>query len=151
VRISFQKADVRKEIRSLLAFDRKAFAAYPTDWFEPADWESCEPWWMLLDGRKVGCCAFARDTPRRGWLFISTTGILPGLQGRGLGALLKCWQISFARHHGFRRIATTTRSSNRAMIQLNRKFGFKTLRTTPRYYTDPVESAVFMVLDLGKG
>jgi ribosomal protein S18 acetylase RimI-like enzyme len=150
LKISFKRADVRKEIRSLLAFDRKAFAAYPGDWFEPADWESCEPWWMLLDGRKVGCCAFARHTPRRGSLFISTTGILPGLQGKGLGRLLKCWQIAFARHHGFKRIVTNTRSSNQKMIELNRKFGFKTLRKLPRYYSDPVEATVVMALDLRK-
>ena len=67
-----------------------------------------------------------------------------------MGRLLKCWQIAFARHHGFHSIVTNTRSSNQKMVELNRKFGFKTVRKIPRYYSDPVEATVVMELDLGK-
>jgi ribosomal protein S18 acetylase RimI-like enzyme len=32
------------------------------------------------------------------------------------------------------------------MIALNERFGFRVIRTTPRYYSDPVESTVVMEL-----
>jgi ribosomal protein S18 acetylase RimI-like enzyme len=57
---------------------------------------------------------------------------------------MKAWQIAFARHHRFTRMVTCSRESNRPMIGLNRKFGFRTVRTTRAYYSDPVESAVVM-------
>jgi RimJ/RimL family protein N-acetyltransferase len=60
--------------------------------------------------------------------------------------LLKAWQIAWARYHGFSRIVTNTRKRNAAMIALNRKFHFRILRTTPRYYDDPPDSTVVMEL-----
>jgi ribosomal protein S18 acetylase RimI-like enzyme len=147
-------------MRSLLAFDRKVFRE--PDWFPAEYWRICEAYWMLVDRRKVGCCAFQKNVdfqediredglnPRRkGSLYISTTGILPQFQGMGFGQLLKSWQIAYARHHGFTRIVTNTRRGNAAMIRLNRKFGFRTVRSTPRYYCDPTEATVVMELDLG--
>ncbi len=83
-----------------------------------------------------------------GSLYISTTGILPKFQGKGFGQLLKCWEIAYARHNGFTRIVTNTRKRNRSMIALNRKFGFRIIRTTPRYYSDPTDSTVVMELTL---
>lgn len=129
-----------------MIFDRKAFREYPADWFDREYWEACESWWLIVDGRKVGCCAFEYDA--RGTLYIASTGILPEFRGRGLGALLKSWQISYARRHGFKRVITNTRKSNRPMIELNKKFGFTVLRTTPDYYGDPRESTVVMELRL---
>lgn len=152
----FRRAILPKEVRSLVTFDHKAFHKYKADWFERDNWESCEPWWMLFNGIKVGCCAFERnvdfsdnlekENPRRpGSLYISTTGILPRFRGRGFGEMLKCWEISYARFHGFTRIVTNHRKSNKPMIQLNKKFKFKVLRTVP-YYDEPTEPAVVMEL-----
>jgi hypothetical protein len=62
--------------------------------------------------------------------------------------LLKRWQISYARHHGFKRIVTNTCQSNQRIIALNRKHGFKVIRTTPGYYCDPPEPVVVMELNL---
>ncbi|MDQ6735124.1 MAG: GNAT family N-acetyltransferase [Nitrospirota bacterium] len=118
---------------------------------------------MIIDRMKIGCCAFERhvdfqediredgDNPAlRGSLYIVSTGILPAFTRQGFGQLLKCWQISYARHHGFTRIVTNTRESNKLMIVLNEKFGFKTLRTTSDYYEDPFEPTVVMELGLGR-
>jgi ribosomal protein S18 acetylase RimI-like enzyme len=138
-------------------FAHEAFHDYKADWFDRDDWAQLESWWMIVDGIKVGCCAFERDmefqakhdpdvVPRKGSLYIASTGILPGFRGRGLGDLMKRWQISYARHHGFRRIVTNTRQSNRRMIELNRKHGFKLIRTTPSYYHDPTQAVVVMEL-----
>jgi len=150
-----------EELRSLVLFDHKAFAEYPSDWFGPLHWQLYQPWWLILDGRKVGCCAFEHqvdfrgDAPddnqtplRKGSLYIASTAIIPDSRGRGLGTLFKSWQISYARLHGFNRIVTNTRKSNKPMIRLNQKFGFKITRTIPNYYFDPPESTVVMELRL---
>jgi len=153
----FRRAVTPKESRSLVIFDHEAFHEYPADWFDQADWQIYEAWWMIVDNRRIGCCAFERNTDfkedirpnkdnpyLRGSLYIATTGILPQFRRMGFGALLKAWQFSFARHHSFTRIVTNTRKSNKAMITLNEKFGFKIIRTTPGYYDGPRESTVVM-------
>jgi ribosomal protein S18 acetylase RimI-like enzyme len=157
MRTEFRRAILPKEIRGLVAFDHKVFRK--ADWFPRADWKLYKSYWMIVENKKVGCCAFQHnvdfeedpdkeDPPRRGSLFVSTTGVLPSVQRMGLGKLMKCWQISYARHHGFNRIVTNCRKSNRAIIGLNEKFGFKIIRTTPNYYEDPKEATVVMELKL---
>src|SRR2546421_12943572 len=94
----FRKAKLPSELRSLMAFDRKVFPT--SDLFDAAYWKTCEPYWMLVDGIKVGCCAFEKHVdfqedisadgvnPRlNGSLYINTTGILPKYQGKGFGSL----------------------------------------------------------------
>lgn len=141
----FRRAEIPAELRSLQAFDRKVFRK--ADVFPAEYWKQCEPYWLLIDGVKAGCCAFDKHTLHaKGTLYVSTTGILPRFQRRGLGQLMKQWQIAYARRHGFTRIVITTRKTNARMIALNRKFHFKTVRTIPRYYSDPTESALVMEL-----
>jgi len=145
------------DIRELVAFDRKVFSE--SDRFPKAYWKDIEAYWMLVDDVKVGCCAFEKRVDFQediredeancrmdGSLYISTTGILPKFQRKGFGQLLKCWEIAYARYHGFTRIVTNTRKRNRSMIALNRKFGFEVIRTTPNYYFDPSDSTVVMQL-----
>ena len=159
MRTEFRKADAQREMRSLMAFDRKVFRA--SDRFSADYWRTCESYWLLAGNTKIGCCAFQRHidfqediredglNPRlKGSLYISTTGILPRYQRMGFGQLMKCWQIAYARFHGFSRIVTNTRKGNTGMIALNRKFGFETLRTTPGYYSSPTDSTVVMELVL---
>src|SRR4051812_8355110 len=130
----FRKAVLPTEIRSLVSFDRKVFP--PSDWFERQDWHAYESWWMIIDNKRVGCCAFnlnvdvqedvrddRKDQPRGASLYIASTGILPKYRSMGFGKVLKSWQIAYARYHRFTRIITTTRKSNKVMIGLNRKFG----------------------------
>jgi ribosomal protein S18 acetylase RimI-like enzyme len=155
MRIEFNKAVLPAELRSLAAFDRKVFGK--ADWFPPDVWKAYESFWMRLNGKRIGCCALqehvdfqddihGNDVPGRGSLYIASTGILPEFRGMGFGQLLKNWEVSYARHHGFKRMVTNTRKSNSAMIALNRKFGFRVTRTTPRYYSDPMESTIVMEL-----
>jgi ribosomal protein S18 acetylase RimI-like enzyme len=155
----FRKAIVPDEIRGLMAFDHRVFPK--SDRFDAAYWNICESYWMVVDGVQVGCCAFERHVDfqddirrdglnrrRRGTLYICSTGILPKFQGKGFGSLLKSWEVSFARYHAFKRMVTNTRKRNTKMIELNRKFGFHVIRTTPRYYSDPTDSTVVMELIL---
>jgi ribosomal protein S18 acetylase RimI-like enzyme len=157
----FRRAIVPNEIRGLTLFDHKAFQQYPLDWFDRNDWKTLDSWWMIVNRRKVGCCAFephmdfqedvredGQNLRLQGSLYIVTTGILPQFRGLGFGSLLKHWQVLYARYHGFTRIVTNTREGNRAMICLNEKFGFKILRTAPNYYEKPQESTVVMELHL---
>ena len=163
MRTEFRKAVLAREMRSLLLFDRKAFHQYPADWFGREDWKACTPWWMLVDGRKVGCCAFARhvdflDHPQEkgnsgnlhGSLSIVSTGLLPEFRGLGLGKLMKQWQICYARQHGFVQIVTNSRESNNAILSLNQKAGFRMVGTIPNYYENPAEAAVVMEFHLGE-
>lgn len=156
--VEFRRAVIPDELRALLAFDRKVFS--PSDLFPTAAWRECDSYWMIVDARKAGCCAFLPDVdfqedirddglnpPMKGSLFITTTGLLPRYRGKGLGQLLKAWEVAYAKQNGFHRIVTNTRKRNRAMITLNEKFGFTILRTTPRYYAKPSDATVVMVLD----
>lgn len=151
--IEFRKAILPREIRSLLAFDRKIFPA--ADRFDAVYWSTVESWWLFAGKTKVGCCAFEKHVdfhedvvaPRRpGSLYIATTGILPRFQNQGFGPLLKSWQIAYARYHGFNRVITNCRKRNLRMIALNRQFGFRIVRTIPRYYAEPADSAILMEL-----
>lgn len=142
----FRKAVVPKEIRALVAFDRKIFPS--ADCFEPDYWRACESFWLIAGNTKVGCCAFEKDAGRTGWLYIGTTGILPKFQHQGFGAVMKAWQIAYARYHGYKRIVTHCRESNERIIALNRQYGFRVARTVPNYYSEPAESAVLMELRL---
>lgn len=156
---AFEKASIPGQIRSLMDFDARCFPL--ADRFDAPAWRECEPWWMRLGRRRIGCCGFQehvdfqedlrsdRSNPRReSSLYIVTTAILPEYQRMGFGTLMKSWQICYARVHGFRRIVTNTRKENRGMIALNEKLGFKILRIGPAYYSAPVESTVVMELNL---
>ena len=156
MRTEFRAAIVPDDVRRLMAFDRKVFP--PGDRFTAWYWRQVESWWMLVDEVRVGCCAFAPDAdfhesagghpPEPGSLYIASTGILPAYQGRGFGTLLKAWQICYARQHGFTRIVTNTRQRNDVMIRLNRKFHFRTIRTSAAYYADPPDATGVMELRL---
>lgn len=155
MRTEFIRAVLPRERQSLIAFDHAVFPK--SDWFEPDQWKEYKSFWMLVNGKNIGCCALAEDVDFqhdlrpsdvrcRGSLYIASTGILPAFQGMGLGTVMKAWQVGYARYHGFTRIVTNTRKRNPAMIALNRKFGFRKIRTTPDYYGDPVEPTVVMEL-----
>jgi ribosomal protein S18 acetylase RimI-like enzyme len=142
--VAFQRADVEAELRRLRDFDRKVFPA--ADVFPSSFWRECEVYWLLADGRRVGCCAFQEEGDRL--LAITTSGILPAWQGLGLGRLMKAWQVAFARRHGYRQIATECRAGNARMIRLNQSFGFQVTETMPAHYLDPEEDGVRMELRL---
>jgi ribosomal protein S18 acetylase RimI-like enzyme len=159
MKTEFRKAVLPRELRSLLAFDRRIFSK--SDRIASADWKTYESYWLLVDNKKVACCAFeehvdfqgdiredGNNSRRRGSLYIVTTGVLPQFQHMGFGKLLKSWEISYARYHGFTRIVANTRSSNASMIALNEKFHFRVTRNTPGYYSDPTDSTVVMELRL---
>jgi ribosomal protein S18 acetylase RimI-like enzyme len=157
--VEFNKAILPDEIPELRAFDRKVFRK--ADLFEKKEWMEYESYWMTVEGTKVGCCAFqpnvdfredirkdSRNPRRKGSLYITTTGVLPAFQRKGLGRMLKVWEVAHAKFHGFNRIVTNSRMSNAAIIGLNLSLGYRLIRLTPRYYTRPTEATVVMELRL---
>ena len=139
----FRRALIPDELRALCAFDRRVF---PSDYFPPSEWKEYESYWLILDGRKkIGCCAFEIQADT---LYIATSGILPAFQRLGFGRLMKAWQIAYARRNKFRRLIAHTRKSNTAMIALNKKFGFRQVKTIPHYYEAPREPAIVMEMKL---
>jgi ribosomal protein S18 acetylase RimI-like enzyme len=151
--VEFRRVRVPDEIEVLCEFDRKAFASFPADLFDPEEWAEYESYWMIVDGNTVGCSAFVRDVdydeqPRPKCLYIMSTGVLPEFQGRGLGSKQKQWQIEYAIERGFEIIVTNMWESNTRISRLNNKFGFTTRELVPGYYSDPEEAAVVMELKL---
>jgi ribosomal protein S18 acetylase RimI-like enzyme len=157
--VEFKRAVLPDELKRLRAFDRKVFPR--ADLFTTDEWLEYESYWMIVDGVHVGCSAFqphvdfqedissgSVNARMKGSLYIASTGILPRFHGKGMGQLLKSWQIAYAQHHGYRRIVTNTRKRNRPMISLNQKFGFKEIRTTSGYYSGPRDATVVMELKL---
>jgi ribosomal protein S18 acetylase RimI-like enzyme len=159
MQVNFRKAVIPKEISKLRAFDRGVFPE--ADLFTKDEWMEYETYWMTVDRRTVGCCAFQRNVdfqedlredghnpPQKGTLYIVTTGILERCQNSGLGKLLKTWEITYAKYHGFNRILTNCRKRNSRIIGLNRSLGFRVIRETEGYYTGPTDATIVMELEL---
>jgi GNAT superfamily N-acetyltransferase len=151
--ITFERVTVPRELPDLIEFDKKIFHAFASDIFTKEDWLEFESHWMVVDGKKIGCSAFKAnfdydDSPRQGCLFIATTGILPEMQGHGLGRMQKRWQIDYALQNGFEMIATNMRQSNHKIIGLNNELGFQIRKLDRGYYSKPREAAVVMDLKL---
>ena len=154
--LGFRKAALPEEAAELWKLDVEIFGV---DSFAPEDWLSLESYWILVDGSVAGCAAFIHDVEfgedllgdgknvaQRGTLYIQSTGLRKEFRGRGVGSGVKAWQIDYARRNGFGRIVTNCRESNAAMIDINRKFGFRIIRTTPGYYGDGEATVVMELL-----
>jgi ribosomal protein S18 acetylase RimI-like enzyme len=142
--MSFVRADVEREGRRLREFDRQVFPA--ADVFPASYWRECVVYWLVVGGKRVGCCAMQAE--EGGVLYIASTGLLPAWQGKGLGAVMKAWQLAYARGNGFERVVTECRAGNARMIELNKQFGFRIRKRVKGYYLEPEETAVVMELVL---
>jgi hypothetical protein len=60
MKTEFRNAIVPQEIRSLVIFDHKVFGEYRADWFDRDAWLAYDSWWLIVNDRKIGCCAFER-------------------------------------------------------------------------------------------
>ena len=155
--LEFRKAVLPAEALDLWKLDVEIFGV---DAFTPQVWLSLESYWVMVDGEVAGCAAFIRDADfqedlsqdgenpaQAGTLYIQSTGLRLAYRGQGLGNRVKAWQIEYARKNGFRRVVTNCRESNAAMIAINERFGFRTIRKTAEYYSDG-EATVVMELVL---
>ena len=156
--LEFRRAAVPEEVAELRRVDLEIFGK---DAFEEELWYTVDAYWIVVDGQVAGCVAFVHDVdfeedlreddenvPRRGTVYIQTTGLLAAYRGQGLGRRVKEWEIEYARRNGFGRMVTNCREGNARMIGINEKYGFRAIRTTPGYYEDG-EATVVMELVLG--
>ena len=154
--LEFRKALLPEDAPALHQLD---VAIFHKDAFHLALWLTLESYWILVDGQVAGCSAFARDTdfqedlraddeniPQPGTLYIQSTGLLSLYRGKGLGHRIKNWQIEYAKRNGLRRIVTNCRESNTPMLSINKKHGFRRIRTTPAYYEDGEATVVLELL-----
>jgi ribosomal protein S18 acetylase RimI-like enzyme len=158
MKIEFRRAQLPRDAPELHRMDLEIFAE---DAFEFEHWLSLESYWVVADDQVAGCAAFIADAdfqedlrddeqnvPQRGTLYIQSTGLLKQFRGRGIGKQVKAWQVDYAKRNGFHRVLTNCREGNAEMISINKKFGFRLIRTTPGYYRDG-EATVVMELLLG--
>ena len=78
------------------------------------------------NGRTVALSVFRRFADAtRPIAELSFFGVHPGWRRRGLGSRFRGWLLDELRASGFVAVRTRTWSSNRAMIELNRRHGFE--------------------------
>ena len=81
---------------------------------------------------------------------ITNIATAPDHRDRGLGSLVMAALLAKARELGLCEISLEVRESNAPAIALYEKFGFTVAGKRPRFYTDPVETALIMLCAVGK-
>ncbi len=76
------------------------------------------------DGEWVGLCEMWRSGDDTHTAYEELTGVLSGYRGRGLGTALVAAAAAWAKARGYRRLLTSTSTSNEAMQRTARRLGF---------------------------
>lgn len=84
-------------------------------------------------------------------LHVNSLAILPEWRGRGLASGLLASVLDASRAEGARRATLEVRSSNAPARALYERFGFTQAGLRRGYYTNPVEDALILWLDLPQG
>jgi ribosomal-protein-alanine N-acetyltransferase len=141
------RAMTLEDLPAVMEIDRQSF---PLPWPERSyRYELLEnPASYLLvagnpDGPPVGFIGF--------WLVvdeahISTFAVHPDHRRQGIGEDLLAAALTLARNQGAEMATLEVRVSNRAAVDLYRKFGFRLVGRRPRYYRDNDEDAYLMTL-----
>jgi GNAT superfamily N-acetyltransferase len=79
----------------------------------------------VVDGQWVGLCEMRRCGDDAHTVYEELTGVLPGHRGQGLGAALVASAAAWAKGRGYRRLLTSTSTSNEAMQRTARRLGFR--------------------------
>lgn len=97
------------------------------------------------DGRVVGYL-FARPAADEGEIL--NVAVHRGSRRRGIGKRLVLAALEVLRGAGVERVILEVRESNVAARAFYRELGFRKLGSRPRYYRNPPEDAVILVLDV---
>lgn len=95
----------------------------------------------LDSGEPIGCIS-ANNALGQG--FISKVMVSPSFRRQGIGSALLCALCDYAEKNNFFELTLEVRSSNKAAIQLYKKFGFESLGIRKNFYRLPKEDAVIM-------
>jgi ribosomal-protein-alanine N-acetyltransferase len=93
----------------------------------------------------VAFCAF--------WLVVdeihvNNVAVLPQHRGRGMGTALLQHILEEGRRLGAKRATLEVRASNEGARRLYERLGFSVSATRPNYYTNPVEDALLLSLEI---
>ncbi len=144
--IEIKKADFKKDLNILAFMERIIF---PVDYVNKNELKSYSETYILFVKKKpVGYVAvkphaglhfggkYHKHERKKGALHIVSTGILPEFRNYGLASILKAWTVAYARLGKFKSVNTTARISNKPIISLNKKFGFKITRKIKNFYNE---------------
>ena len=120
-----------------------------------------EPWSeasleLLLSNEAVGavCLDGGRAVAYGGMYWgvdegqITNIAVLPDYRRCGMGGEVLAFLIGEAKKRGALQISLEVRASNEAAIALYRRFGFSVCGCRRRFYKNPTEDALVMLLDL---
>ena len=79
---------------------------------------------------------------------ITNIAVLPAYRRCGMGGEVLAFLIGEAKKRGALQISLEVRASNEAAIALYRRFGFSVCGCRRRFYKNPTEDALVMLLDL---
>ncbi|MCU0596991.1 MAG: ribosomal protein S18-alanine N-acetyltransferase [Desulfobacterota bacterium] len=102
--------------------------------------------WALMSGKALlgyGCFWAVQDEMQ-----VLDLAVHPGFRGQGRGSLLLAKMIDLAGSRGISRIWLEVRASGSSARRLYEKFGFVESGRRKNYYTDPLEDAIVMSLDV---
>ncbi len=145
--ITIRKADSQKDTALL---NRMEKAIFPIDYcvFDQKTWkEYKETYIFFVRNIPIGHLTLQhnvyiksyisnKDEKKKGALHISSIGVLPHFQKKGLGNLMVAWVIAYAKIGKFISINATSRESNQPMINTFRRFGFQTKTKLKKFYPD---------------
>lgn len=140
-----------RDLTAVLAIERVSF---PNPWHENTFRGEIQnksisfPWVMVREpeNQVVGYIIFWKIGEE---VQVNNIAVHPDFRGRGLGESLLRNVIAWVKKKGAQFITLEVRTSNLAAQALYRKLGFKTIGIRRFYYSNPVEDALVMMLDLG--
>ena len=101
----------------------------------------------IIESAPIAGYIVARETA--GELHINNFAVRSGYRRRGIGAALLEHVLQEARRRKANAAFLEVRSGNHAAQALYEKSGFRAIATRSNYYSDPLEDAVVMTLNLG--
>ncbi len=81
---------------------------------------------------------------------ITTMAVAPDWRRKGVGKLLLAHLIEKSIEIGLKGLSLEVRESNRVAQQMYQEFGFRVLARRKRYYVQPIEDAIIMILKLNQ-
>lgn len=79
---------------------------------------------------------------------ITNVATHPDYRGCGFARSVLEWLIAYSRKNGFSQLSLEVRESNHAAILLYESLGFSVAGKRPRFYKNPSETALVMLLEL---
>ncbi len=143
--IEIKKAVLPRDLRTLERLDGLSFNY--TDPIYKESWRKYQNYIVFVNKKPVGYVAvqphmglysYKTDIHQKkhGSLHLTAIGIVPTFRKKGFGQLLVTWAITYAKIGKFTSINATSRKSNKPIINLVKKAGFKITREIKNFYPD---------------